>query len=590
MSLLLDLLPDYIPSVWGEGILFAPSGLDAGTNWKLNIVATLGELPGGMVFHTQSKFRLCLGQGDAFQIIRAACSDLVWLDTDEDSDDSTVLVWSDANSLRGRVTGGIKTELSLVGGEAKECNGSITLLGDSDSKCVACLIMRGQDISLAFAENGDLAELRARTAMGKDLEELISKRLAFYRNLPRPESVSKPGLFMKCAGVMKVNTMSPEGKFPLTWSTPDRVPHRNMWLWDSVFHSFAMNDLNPDVSFEFLASVLDCMWTEEQAEKAGEPSLAGMIPHMMLPDGQKSRMTQPPILAWGFYENFKVHQEGTKLKSALPLLERYLNWNFQNRSLKDDGLLYWLIEGDPNCRSGESGMDNSPRFDNALEMDAVDFTAFAAHDALCLSRLFGLLGDAEKEEEWRVKSLKSSKALHENLWDEERGFYFDRLPDGTFSDVPAVSGFFPLILPDLPESRLEALVNQLQQPGFNTAFPVPSVSSRHESYGSDMWRGATWINANWLIATGLRRHGKKELAAQLVKATLDEVENAYYSSGCIFEFYDSSGRVPPSRCNRKGPPDGKSYMLGKMNSIRDYHWSAALSYVMLRDIRCDLTE
>lgn len=30
---------------------------------------------------------------------------------------------------------------------------------------------------------------------------------------------------------------SPEGRIHHRWTTPDRWPHRQMWLWDSAFHA-----------------------------------------------------------------------------------------------------------------------------------------------------------------------------------------------------------------------------------------------------------------------------------------------------------------------------------------------------------------
>ena len=47
---------------------------------------------------------------------------------------------------------------------------------------------------------------------------------------------------------MKVNTLSKEAGIAQIWSTPDRVSHEHMWLWDSVFHSLGMNHLYPRVS------------------------------------------------------------------------------------------------------------------------------------------------------------------------------------------------------------------------------------------------------------------------------------------------------------------------------------------------------
>jgi hypothetical protein len=94
-------------------------------------------------------------------------------------------------------------------------------------------------------------------------------------------------LLAKCFSVMRVNTHSAGGAFRRRWSTPDRVPHQHCWLWDSVFHSLAMNHFDARLAWEFLAAVLDA----QQAD--------GMISHWVRANGQRSAITQPPLLAWG---------------------------------------------------------------------------------------------------------------------------------------------------------------------------------------------------------------------------------------------------------------------------------------------------
>ena len=119
----------------------------------------------------------------------------------------------------------------------------------------------------------------------------MARRLAFYAALPEGADDGETRFLRKCASVMKVNTLGPEGAIQRHWSTPDRIPHRFMWLWDSVFHSFAMNQVDPQSSWEFLMAMLEAQQSD------------GMIPHVKLVSGRTSEVTQPPLLAWGIWEN-----------------------------------------------------------------------------------------------------------------------------------------------------------------------------------------------------------------------------------------------------------------------------------------------
>ncbi|MEE4194062.1 MAG: trehalase family glycosidase [Anaerolineae bacterium] len=244
----------------------------------------------------------------------------------------------------------------------------------------------------------------------------------------------------------------------------------------------------------------------------------------------------------------------------------------------------WFIEENERCRSGESGMDNSQRFDEALLLDAVDFSVFAALDMAYLSRIYAELDDNENETFWKQQSETLSSAIHANLWSGEAGFYLDRRMDGSFSPIQAVTGFLPLLLDDFPVERLDPLIDALQDESrFNTAFPLPSVAVHTPDFSTDMWRGATWVNLNFLVAKGFDHQGRQDLAADIRAKTVAVVRYYYEQTGVIYEFYDALNEHPPFACDRKGPRQVPYNIRSKMDSIRDYHWSAALCFLMMME-------
>jgi hypothetical protein len=339
------------------------------------------------------------------------------------------------------------------------------------------------------------------------MSQLLSQRLAIYRRLPtrRVPALASPArdrLLKKCVSVIKVNTLAPEGPDRQTWSTPDRVPHRHMWLWDSVFHSFGMNHLDPRVAWQFLQSVLE----RQQPD--------GMIPHVMQVDGRVSEITQPPILAWGVWQNYQLTH---------------------------------------------------------------DFSTFQALEMGYVARIAWELGESDRAAHWQEWASATAQTIHQGLWHPGDGFYYDRDFSGRFTGVKAVSGFLPLLLDDIPPSHVDRLAAHLDDPTtFAAPFPVPSVALDHPTWSTDMWRGATWINMNYLIVIGLRKHGRLAEADRLAQATVNHVAKYYQQFGVIFEFYDARGMIPPTQCHRKGPMPQRYDIRAKMSSIRDYHWTAAL--------------
>ncbi|MDR6884164.1 MGH1-like glycoside hydrolase domain-containing protein [Bacillus sp. 3255] len=574
-------MPD-MPDIWGEGALFAFSGLDGDTDTRSQFVAAAGSAGYDLLIHTPARRLLKLRPADSGKV-RVATGDVLIADTAGGEVMMTYAAW---HTLTGHLPGDGEVALAFADGgpeliagtrlrmEGRTDGGQLTISEDAGAGDVIALLVAadGRSWALAFGRSSAEATDRAVGALQLDRDQVAKERLAVYAKLPKLSDPARARLLHKCLSVMKVNTLSAEAFIGQIWSTPDRVPHRAMWLWDSVFHSFAMNRLHAGTAWMFLRSVLETQRDD------------GMIPHMSRADGTVSSITQPPILAWGVWENYRYTKRRTDLAYALPRLERYMEWILQQRDGNRNGLLEWMIEGNPLCRSGESGMDNSPRFDEAAQLDAVDFSSYAAADMGYMALIAEELGDRERALLWSRRSADMSANVHSQLWDEEDGFYYDLGMDGRKSKVKAVSGFMPLLLEDIHEARTERLLAMLHNPQhFGTGLPIPSTAVSESAYSTDMWRGPVWISTNYLVIRGLRKQGKEEEASKLAERTIAAVQFWYERHGVIFEYFDAEDKRPPSACCRKGPPLQQYDIRRKIDPIRDFHWSAALTACLLLD-------
>jgi glycogen debranching enzyme len=540
--------------------------MDGETSVSSGFVATFGREPYNLLFHLPKRRLLEIHLSLPSQP-RLVTHDVVAL---QGEIGDLLMAYSAWHTLVGVLPFATEMRLRCEDGMRSYFHRPCWVSQDEDHGDVVVLNRREDRFVLAYGTSLEEALARVEAGIQLDVTEVARERLATYHKLPNLSSPEKNRLLKKAWSVMRVNTLSGEGVIPQAWSTPDRVPHRWMWLWDSVFHSLAMNHFNPALSWNFLKSVLDLQKPD------------GMIAHQMQPDGRTSSITQPPLLAWGVWENYRATRDKSVLEYALPRLERYLEWDIRERDQNHNGLLEWFIEGDVKCRSGESGLDNSPRFDQALIVDAVDFSTFAAQDMLYLGMIAAELGKGDVSRLWLERSSKISSQIHTDLWDEKDGFYYDRMLDGSWSQVAAVSGFFPLLLPDLLPRRVDRLLKWLQDPQqFAAAFPVPSVALSHPAWSTDLWRGGTWVNTNYLVIEGLRRHGRREEARDLAKKTIHYIMKYYEQYGVLFEFFDAKDKVPPPACDRKGKRIEPYDIRVKMDSIRDYHWTAALVACLL---------
>jgi len=562
---LLQWLDKDLPNIWGEGAIFAFSGFDGETDSSSGFVATYARDRYSLLLHTPRR-RLLTITPPEYGSVKVATGDVYAVETASGPLCVTYERW---HTIIGMIPEGTELSLRFEDGENAVDKGEYLLSPDAQRRDYLVLLKDDNRFALSYGISAEQAHARAQAGLEKDIPEVIQERLEIYDRAPRLATGSADNrLLRKCISVMKVNTLSPEGTIQQLWSTPSRVPHREMWLWDSVFHSLTMNFVSPPMAFDFIKSVL-----KTQRED-------GMIAHRSGPDGRASIITQPPILAGGVWENYLVQKDRSCLEYALPRLERYLDWNCQNRDKNHNGLLEWFIERDPSCRSGESGMDNSPRFDEAILLDAVDFSTFQALDMKYVANICQELGLSERAREWRARSEAISKKIHTHLWDEESGFYYDADLDGNLFTCQAVTGFLPLLLDDIPSDHVEELVRKLKDPSlFNTAFPIPSIAISDPSWSTDMWQGATWVNTNYLVTIGLLKQGKRAEARWLTDKTIAHVRKYYEQFGVTFEFYDAKDEIPPVYCDRKGKHQEPYDIRNKIDSVRDYHWTAALTAV-----------
>ncbi len=399
-----------------------------------------------------------------------------------------------------------------------------------------------------------------------DLDAAMAGRSAWINRQALPHGLTPAAqrTLAKVLTTLKTQVYSPEGRIFHRWTTPDRWPHRKMWLWDSVFHAIGWRHFDLALARDMISAVFDLQRKD------------GFVAHMMTPH-EASDVTQPPVLALGVHLVNEVVLDETWLRDLYPKLKAYLRWDMARRDTDGGGLLEWTIHGDPFCRSGESGMDNSPRFDAATRLDAVDFNAFLALECEIMAGFASKLRLDADIAMWESEHRRICDLIRRRLWSERHGFFLDYdVERQRPSEVIASSGFLPLICGAATREQAERLAAHLADPGmFGTAFPVPSISVKDPGhYTKDMWRGPVWINLNWLIARGFERYGFTGVAAQLRAQTRKGIEEACEQFGSLFEYYDDRLEVAPPALLRKGrcAPEASPYH----QVIYDYGWTASL--------------
>ena len=366
------------------------------------------------------------------------------------------------------------------------------------------------------------------------------------------------------------------------------------WFWDSCFHTVALSHVDPERAKSEVRSLLKnqqpdgfvahvTFWQREAFEEMLKTySIAYRTPYL-------SDCIQPPVLAEAVQAAARGAGGRAFLDEVLPKVRRYFDWLDRVRDPDRDGLIATL-------QPDESGLDHTPKYDAYLGIagtDLEDFTAawervagpyatvgrdpekmFALDRFICedvlvntiygenqrvLGELLESVGDAAGASAMRTRAAHTTEGLVSKCYDAEAGLFFDLA--GRREErlrVNTVSSLLPLALPDIPARIAERIVGHLtDEREYAAPFPVPSVAMNEPSYAPGVvgtklvWRGPSWMNTNWYLARGLRRHGRAEIARHV-----EDRSGALVERDGFREYYNPT--------------------TGEGNGARDFSWTGVV--------------
>ena len=386
-----------------------------------------------------------------------------------------------------------------------------------------------------------------------------------------------------------------------TKAAPRLYPHQ--WSWDSAFIAVGWARIDPVRAIRELTSLLSAQWA------------TGLVPHIVFnpdvsagsyfPDAERwdcrrlteaapaavdtSGICQPPVHAIAALRIWSVARHGdeatrTGVRAAIQeLVPRLLAWHRYLATARDpeqSGLVTIV-------HPWESGTDNSPRWDQAMETILVgDLPPFAradlqhvvdpsqrptneeydrylwlvellkradyddaliyeshpflvkdilssailvtANSALLVLAEIGEVDDADRREivVWRDRGLRGLA----QQWDAELGLALDwNVRSAESIRVQTIAGFAPLIASDPNEERRAAQLATLASPAFlghpDLRWPLPPSTSPDAAgfQPRSYWRGPVWPVFTWLLWWALDQSGEADVATRLRAAALDQL-------------------------------------------------------------------
>lgn len=344
----------------------------------------------------------------------------------------------------------------------------------------------------------------------------------------------------------------------------DAAFNGHAFYWDNQFVSLAGALFQPRLA----ANTLDFHY-ETQA-KTGTGAIPREVRHINrlsyhryldvkfgeeLPNGE---FTNPCFTGWVeryLYALSSPEQGERRLRAILNPIYRYAAWVENNRrvySKQGEFIGYWFS-------NMGSGADNSPRgggnqnWRNFPKIGWVDLLAQQSAMYRDIGELQAILGEWAAADDAFEKAQSLIDLLNKKYWNEEKGFYFDLLPEnGAYrQDVQTATqaSFWAFWCQAANAHQVERFARQeLVEGAFGGKFPAASLSSAHPLYNmaGHYWRGGRWPPSAVVLAQGLENCGRPDLAFEITKnftAGMAEV-----SDQTVYEFYgleEREGGVKP---------------------------------------------
>jgi glycogen debranching enzyme len=436
--------------------------------------------------------------------------------------------------------------------------------------------------------------------------------------------VTEPGtdteLIERAQAVLEANWLG-----HATSPSPRLYPHQ--WSWDAACIAMGYASWNQPRAEQELRSLFSGQWRN------------GLLPHIVFTDNgqyfpgpdfwetarsddaperpRTSGIVQPPIHATAVWQ---VYLRGTDrgrarafLEELFPRLRAWHGYLYRERCRNGDGLAeIW--------HPWESGMDNSPLWDEALERMPVDPARIPAYERVDVRigdaserpsdaeydryvYLVGLFRDLAYEPA-RIRDavpfalqpvlfnsllVRSNRDLAEiaralgsdpepfetwaqstavgleTLWDDEQALYLDYdVIAGRRVSVGTAAGLAPLYAGVPEDARARRMSERLAGSRVTVGdggWAVTSLSPEDPGFQpTRYWRGPVWPILNWVLQRGLERYGYRDLAEQVRRAVVELGRREGF-----WEHYDP--------------------LTGRGHGGEQFAWTAALVLDLLRDGR-----
>ena len=308
-------------------------------------------------------------------------------------------------------------------------------------------------------------------------------------------------------------------------------------------------------------------------------------------------IVQPPIHSHSCLKIYEKNKNVNFLKKIESKLFKWHKYLYDNRDIKNEGLVFIR-------HPWESGMDNSPIWDESLESIEIneykysskridkhkvnederptDITyerymflielykkykydekkisencPFLIQDVLfnvlllksnyALLEIYKVLKYQDKIDIVSKWIDKTSNSINTKLFKNDFYYSFD-LVRNKLVDIKTITGLTPIIL----NYNVELIKKNLNENFLNSCYKISSLDRSENVFDPiNYWRGPMWINLSWLIYNGLQNNGYYDLADKIKNTCLNQIEthgfyeyfNSVEDNGCGDNYFSWTASI-----------------------------------------------
>lgn len=260
----------------------------------------------------------------------------------------------------------------------------------------------------------------------------------------------------------------------------------------------------------------------------------------------------------GLYRQF---QDRWFLEDTFGPLLRWNRWWSEHRDR--DGYLVWGSDAENRPRNSdddsvgtlqaakyESGLDNSPMYDNAVydaathQMQLADVGLMSMYIADCnaLATIADILGKHSDAGQLRGRAAKYRASLA-TLWDENTGIFLNKdLRTGEFSRRLSPTNLYPLLAQAATAQQADRMIrDHLSNPKeFWGTWVIPSIARDEPAFkDQEYWRGRIWGPMNYLVYLGLRNYSFPAVRREFAQKSFALFLQEWQKNGHVHENYNA---------------------------------------------------